>query len=428
MAFITPDAAALAPAALSDESLLEAQRALAASIRTLESAASLVAAEIARRSSRELGYEGLAQRLGARTPERLVQVLSGGSLSDARRLVRVGTVVTADDEPWLSPALGLGVQAIDAIRSGLGSPTTALSPDVLAGAAAQLAAEAPSLDVDALARRARQARDELDHASVALHEEELRAQRFLRLTPLPTGMTRVSGLLDPESAAIVVGAVDAVTSPRRGGPRFVADDEPVIDDHRTVDQVMVDALVDIVSVATRAPSGKLFGKQNPAVRVLVTRDDLMRGEGPAFLEGQSSAVSVATAERHVCTSGVVEVSFSVCGEGMDLGRDERFHLPRQRTVLAARDGGCTVDGCDRPPSWSEVHHIVPWSEGGGTSVVDAVLLCRFHHMLFHNNGWRVIHDADYYSAVPPASIDPARVPVVLRSQSAALRRLLRATG
>lgn len=424
MVFITPDAAALTPAALSDESLLEAQRALAASIRTLESAASLVAAEIARRSSRELGYEGLAQRLGARTPERLVQVLSGGSLSDARRLVRVGTAT----EPWLAPTAGLGVQAIDAIRSGLGSPTSALSPDVLAGAAAQLAAEAPSLDVDALARRARQARDELDHASVALHEEELRAQRFLRLTPLPTGMTRVSGLLDPESAAIVVGAVDAVTSPRRGGPRFVADDEPVIDDPRTIDQVMVDALVDIVSVATRAPSGRLFGKQNPAVRVLVTRDDLMRGEGPAFLEGQSSAVSVATAQRHVCTSGVVEVSFSGCGEGMDLGRDERFHLPRQRTVLAARDGGCTVDGCDRPPSWSEVHHIVPWSEGGGTSVVDAVLLCRFHHMLFHNNGWRVIHDADYYSAVPPASIDPARAPVALRSQSAARRRLLRATG
>ena len=425
MVYLTPDAAALAPAALSDDALLDAQRSLAASIRTLESAASLVAAEIARRSARELGYEGLAQRLGARTPERLVQVLSGGSLAEARRLVRVGTA----SEPWLVPTAGLGVQAIDAIRSGLGSATVSLTPEVLTVAASQLATEAATLDVDALARRAREVRVDLDLASVALHEEELRAERFLRLTPLPSGMTRISGLLDPESAAIVVGAVDAITSPRRGGPRFVSsDDVTTTTDDRTIDQVMVDALVDIVSVATRAPSGKLFGKQNPAVRVLVTRDDLARGEGPAFIEGQSAAVSVATAERHVCTSGLIAVSFSDEGKGMDLGRHERFHLPRQRTVLAARDGGCIVGDCDRPAAWCEVHHIVPWSEGGGTSVDDGVLLCRFHHMLFHNNGWRVIHDAGYYSAVPPAAVDAGRTPVTLRSKSAALRRLLGAAS
>lgn len=417
MVFITQDAAALAPATLSDDALLDAQKSLAAGMRTLESAASLVAAEIARRSSRELGYEGLAQRLGARTPERLVQVLSGGSLADARRLVRVGTAT----EPWLAPTTGLGVQQVDAIRSGLGG---ALPPDVLSGAAAQLAAEAATLDVDALARRAREVRDDLDASSAALHEQELRAQRFLRLTPLPSGMTRISGLLDPESAAVVVGAVDAITAPRRGGPRFIEEASPTIDDDRTIDQVMVDALVDLVAVATRAPSGRLFGKRNPAVRVLVTRDDLARGEGPAFLEGQSAPVSVATAERHICMSGTVEVMFGADGRGLDLARTERFHLPRQRTVLAARDGGCTADGCDRPPAWCEVHHIVPWSEGGGTSVTDGILLCRFHHMLFHNNGWRVIHDAGYYSAVPPASVDATRTPRALASKSAALRRLL----
>jgi len=400
-----------------DGELVEAQRSLAVRIRALESESALVAAEIARRSSRELGYDGLAQRLGARTPERLVQVLSGGSLADARRLVRVGTAT----EPWLEPTAGLGVQQVDAIRSGLRG---ALPTDVLAGAAARLAAEAAALDVDAIARRAREVRDELDASSVAQHEEELRTQRFLRLAPLPTGMTRVSGLLDPESAAIVVGAVDAITSPRRGGPRFVDSGSPTIDDDRTIDQVMVDALVDIVSVATRAPSGRLFGKQNPAVRVLVTRDDLVRGEGPAFLEGQSASVSVATAERHICSSGTVEVTFGAEGGGLDVGRAERFHLPRQRTVLAARDGGCTVDECDRPPAWCEVHHIVPWSEGGGTSVTDGILLCRFHHMLFHNNGWRVVHDAAYYSAVPPASVDATRTPRPLRSKSGALRRLL----
>ncbi|MDO9176364.1 MAG: hypothetical protein Q7V62_16270, partial [Actinomycetota bacterium] len=65
--------------------------------------------------------------------------------------------------------------------------------------------------VDALARRARELRDELDLDSVALHEEEMRAQEYLRFTPTATGMTRINGLLGPESAAVVVGAVDAIT-------------------------------------------------------------------------------------------------------------------------------------------------------------------------------------------------------------------------
>ena len=426
MRFIDPDAAALAPAALSDGDLMEAQRALSRAQRSLESVAALVAAEIARRSHRDLGYDGLAQRVGARTPERLVQVLSGASLPEARRLVRVGAIVetSAAAEPWLAPVLGLDVGAIDAVRAGLGAPTRALTPEVLAVAAEQLAAEGATIPVDALARRARELRDELDVESVALHEQEMRDQEFLRFTPTATGMTRVNGLLRPESAAVVVGAVDAITSPRRGGPRFVEEPgtEVQVDD-RTIDQVMVDALVEIVAVATRAPSGRLFGQRKPSVKVLVTARDLAVGAGAAFIEGQSEAVSLATAERHICSSGFTPLLFDGDGQGIDEGRDERFHTGRQRNLIAARDGGCIGFDCDRPPSWSEVHHIVPWSEGGTTTVEDGVLLCRFHHMLVHNKGWRITRIGAEYFFVPPRSVDPSQTPIPATRRSAALRRL-----
>ena len=426
MRFIDPDAAALAPAALSDGDLMEAQRALSRAQRSLESVAALVAAEIARRSHRDLGYDGLAQRVGARTPERLVQVLSGASLPEARRLVRVGAIVetSAAAEPWLAPVLGLDVGAIDAVRAGLGAPTRALTPEVLAGAAEQLAAEGATIPVDALARRARELRDELDVESVALYEQEMRDQEFLRFTPTATGMTRVNGLLRPESAAVVVGAVDAITSPRRGGPRFVEEPgtEVQVDD-RTIDQVMVDALVEIVAVATRAPSGRLFGQRKPSVKVLVTARDLAVGAGAAFIEGQSEAVSLATAERHICSSGFTPLLFDGDGQGIDEGRDERFHTGRQRNLIAARDGGCIGFDCDRPPSWSEVHHIVPWSEGGTTTVEDGVLLCRFHHMLVHNKGWRITRTGAEYFFVPPRSVDPSQTPIPATRRSAALRRL-----
>jgi hypothetical protein len=420
---------ALQPSSLPDAELMGVQRSLAAGRVELESASALVAAELARRSSRELGYSGLAARQGLRSGAELVQKLTGGSLAQARQLVRVGTVVatSASEEPWLEPALSIPVAALDVIRTGLGAPSSAVSADDLVTAARALAASADSLDVDALARLARSARAELDSGSEMLEEEDRRQQRYLRLTPLPTGMTRVNGLLDPESAAIVVSAVDAITAPRRGGPRFVEADapaEPVVPDDRTVDQLMVDALVDIVSVALKAPSGKLFGKRQPGVRVLVTLDGLNSGEGPAHLEGQTEPVSVQTARRHVCNAGILPVLFDKNGRGMDLGRDERFHDTRQRNVASSRDGGCRIPGCPCPPAWCEMHHIVPWGEGGSTSVDDGVLLCRFHHLLVHNLGGRIVRESSEYFLIPPASMDPQRVPVPLPSKSPTLRRLL----
>ncbi|MES1169180.1 MAG: hypothetical protein ABUL47_00665, partial [Leifsonia sp.] len=58
--------------AYSDEALLEVQRGMAAERRRIDAQAAVVAAEVAYRSRRDLGYAGLAQRLGARTAENLV--------------------------------------------------------------------------------------------------------------------------------------------------------------------------------------------------------------------------------------------------------------------------------------------------------------------------------------------------------------------
>ena len=56
-------------------------------------AAAALAAEIAHRSRHELGHDGLAQRLGARTPQILVQRVTGATAREAQTLVRVGSLV-----------------------------------------------------------------------------------------------------------------------------------------------------------------------------------------------------------------------------------------------------------------------------------------------------------------------------------------------
>ena len=251
------------------------------------------------------------------------------------------------------------------------------------------------MTVERLAIRARELRAEIDVDGVRDREQQLRERRYLHITPQGDGMTRIHGLLDPESAAVVVGAYDAATSPRRGGPRFVdpteaARAEAVATDPRTTEQIAVDSFVELIRIATLADPGAVLGRRGAAVQVLVTERDLSRRAGVGRIEGQPDAVSIETVERHICESGIVPILFDSDGQSVNVGRDQRLFNRRQRIGMAARDGGCRFPDCERPPSWTEAHHIDEWARDfGKTDIADGVLLCRHHHLLVHNNGWRI---------------------------------------
>ena len=386
-------------ASLSDDALLDAQREIAVRRRELDVEAALIAGELDRRSARELGYDGLAQRLGFLSSAALIQSVDGGTRADAARLVAVGSAL---DTPLGEAVLDgtLSVDAAAAIKRGLGS--TAASP---------LIAEAAGVDADELFRRARDLREQLDADAVARREKEQRDLRFLRYGQRSDGMVRGSFLLDPVDGALVTSALDAVLSPRRGGPRFVDPDQKVadaslLDDPRTTEQVAADALVAMVRLAVDADPGTLFGSRRPAVRLVVTAD-------AAALEESGDRVSMATVERFVCDAGVIGVKFDRDGQLLNVGRDQRLFTERQRVGLAVRDGGCRFPDCDRPPSWCEAHHIDQWQHGGRTDVSDGVLLCRRHHLLVHNNGWRISRTGAQYSIAPPGG-EPQPMPTKSR--------------
>jgi hypothetical protein len=420
---------------MSDEQLLTHQRALAMERRRIDADSAIVAAEIAHRSRRELGYDGLAQRRGVRTPELLVQRVTGLSGADARALVRAGALVresssesTEATRPWLrAVALAvaegrLGVSAANVIEAGLGIPREAVAASSLTEAADSLVRDAASLTLEQLASAARDLRAAIDASGIAEREEQQRERRYLVLTPQLDGMTRISGLLDPESAAVIVAAVDAVTAPRSSGPRFVDPERAAeSDDMRTPQQLAADALVEMVRVATLADDGRIFGSRRVGVRLHVAERDLRRAAGAARIEGQADPVSIATAERHLCESGMIPVLFDGDGQVVNVGRDQRLFTERQRIALAARDGGCLASGCDRPPSWCEAHHINEWlRDEGKTDVADGVLLCRHHHLLVHNNGWRVRRDGARYWMEGPHS----RERIAMPSKNRLLERVL----
>jgi len=433
---------------LTDSELLAVQADIAAWCRQGAAAAARVAGEVARRCAAELGQNGLAQRTGLRTPEALIQRVTGVTRAEARGLLRVGEML-ATESPWLAEVTAavnegtLSVATAEAIASGLGMPTADVAADDLADAASRLVGVAGHVTPEKIAAAARAVRDDLDSSGVADRENQLRSERFLKLIPRPDGSVKLVALLDPESAAVVISAEDAVTAPRRGGPRFVDPDQPAaatqeLEDSRTTEQIALDAFVDMIRIATRADEGTVFPQRQPSVRVHVTLADLERraaaaaarasaegvdavadsddsgiasgSPGYGYIEGSMASLSLESIERLACAAGYVPILFDG-GQPLNLGRSQRLFSASQRLVLAARDGGCIADGCDRPPSWCEAHHIKHWyRDHGNTDVKDGVLLCHHHHMLVHNRGWEIVRIGSDYWFIPPRSVDPEQKP------------------
>lgn len=110
------------------------------------------------------------------------------------------------------------------------------------------------------------------------------------------------------------------------------------------------------------------------------------------------------------------VFFHLMGEKtktMELATERRFATAKQLTILASRDQGCTFPACDTPPGWCDAHHIVPWADEGRTDINNLTLACGAHHRLIDKTDWFAVMLKDGRPAwIPPATIDPARRPIL----------------
>jgi hypothetical protein len=368
---------------LSDADLIAANTRLGHSRDVLSTVGVLLAGEVARRSAPEFGSNGLAQRNGFRTPVELVKVTTRASGREAVSTVRAGTllldtagdgtvnqvtgVLVAPAEPWLVPvavALTDGVlslAAADAIRYGIGRPSTAVTVEELTFAVAQLCVEARTLDPDRVMKRARTLRNEIDQAGVGIREEEQRSSRELKLVALPNGMGRLVWTMDPETFATITDLYDRATSPKRGGIRFTSNPDTtnrdgsenpdgsiqagrngdrqgkrdqILADPRTPGQLASDSFTHLLVAGADADSSTLIGTGAPILKLTTTTRTLetartakehlvaavagtstrtgegaaagraadlrVRAEAHGHLEGRTDAVSIGTIERALC--------------------------------------------------------------------------------------------------------------------------------
>ncbi|HET8927566.1 MAG TPA: DUF222 domain-containing protein [Microbacterium sp.] len=453
--------------ALSDRSVRDVialTRDVIAKATTLQT---VVAGVAAARSGRDRGHKGLVQETGHRNTVEFLRDVTGMSRGDAIRTVKVGQSLlqSAVPAPTSGPADGPdGVPGVEpvavtapwhqplddavlrgtlttaqhaAIRRGLGDPPVIAGRDdgdVIAAwgaAAVELLRIAGECTVEDLAGHARTIRDPADPEGAEARHRAAYDKRGYRGWTDADGLQHGSIVFDPEAGAWFAHLLSTALSPRRGGPRFVAADEKqaadaLAADPRTNEQLAYDLLFDLIRAGAKANHADVYGSKDAGVRLITMKDTVTgattrrdafgRLVATACSEDGKLTLPGSVLEHALCMTGTIDILTDTRGNPLDLGREARLYDKRQRIAIAARDGGCLWQGCDRPPEMTEVHHIDPWSAGGATDCDRGILLCRHHHLTLHNNGWWITRDGmGPFVLHPPAGSGTG--PIVMTSKS-----------
>ncbi len=230
-------------------------------------------------------------------------------------------------------------------------------------------------------------------------------ERSLHLSRILDGRRELSGSFDPEGGAVIDTALRLAASPD-------ADGEPA----RTPAQRRADALVDVCRRFLDHQHHQRGGRHRPHLNVVTTLPDLERQGHGRLLDG--TILDGASVQRLFCDAGVHRVVTNGRCSILDYGTTTRTVPANLYNALVIRDRHCRFPGCDRPPDWSEAHHVRWVSDGGATALDNLALVCSRHHHLLHTPGWdaKLLPDATLevtdphgrtHTTTPP---DPSRTP------------------
>ncbi|CUR56587.1 putative HNH endonuclease [metagenome] len=345
-------------------------------LRVLADAADVAEQTGARDTASWLTHHTRVRFEDARTDQALARSLE-------RRFSALGTALR-DGDVNLAQAQVI-VRALDALPGDLPRKLCADAETALIGYAADFGPRP-------LARLGRRILDVIapDIAEAAearsLADLEADAQRNTRLTlrRLGDGTTRLHGILPDATATRLLTYLEAFTNPRKHDPDSMRLPYP---------RLLGEACCQLLEVVdpTRLPQ-----HAGDATTLIVTIPlETLRSElGVAGILGGSvpgdeltgDTITANEARRLACTAGILPAVLGGKSEVLDLGRTRRLFSPAQHKALRLRHTTCQADGCDIPATWTEAHHLQPWSHGGLTDLVNAILLCRHHHQRIHDTG------------------------------------------
>lgn len=294
-----------------------------------------------------------------------------GTGSAARRLhmTRQLLELPETEQAWRSGEISTGHAAI------IGRTVDELGTDNARSAETRMLEAAEEMTPGQVWLVGQQIRHRLDPEGALAASNAAFARRRLHLTTTIDGALELAGLLDAEGGAAVRAAIDALTRPLPG-------------DERVSSQRRADALVELARRQLDGAGLPAAGGQRPHLTLTVPAAAL-RGAAdapPAELEWVGP-IPGETARRLSCDAVRSTVAVDDHGQPLGVGRATRVVPPALRRALIVRDRGCRFPGCDRPPAWTEAHHVLHWADDGETELDNLVLLCRPHHRQVHEERW-----------------------------------------
>ncbi len=367
----------------------------------------------AARSERVLGLLEVAERLqaevlrevgdwdrvaawsedGALSPVAWLTARAPVTRAGAARLVRSARLVRHDERVGTALAAGrvscAHVELIDRARRDRELVYTDRGEVLL-----DLAQQVNPQNFQAVARRWRNLADDLVATDEAYAQHLRRSLVFSGSSELP----RAEFESDAEGFATFTQALEqymTLDPPADPSPR------------RTLAQRRADALVEICAevLARKQRVGRPVPNIDGTFDYPTLADDKLgdlsrplcdiTGVGP---------VARTVMERFCCGARLGRILMDGKSVILDQGRRTPSVTPEQRRALAHRDRGCVFPGCDRPPSWTDAHHVEFWvRDDGPTDLDNLVLLCRRHHVLCHEGRWTL-------TATPTAPSPPSGQP------------------
>lgn len=290
----------------------------------------------------------------------------------------------------------------------------------------------PSLPVapEALRRQAAAWRHILDPDGKKPTEERMN-RLFLKFKNLANGNVRFEGETTAEHAALWKQQLDAINSPRsrrqaiepgeeqktaehslpeKRGVSFTpaVEHTSVVEPKLSRERLNHDAFVTILS--HKITNGNLptsGGAPITVIAVVHERDGKSAGWVTTPL-GEPVPVTSDRLKRWAGNTVMQRVTIDDAGAVLALSTVARGFTNTQRKAIAVRDGTCVIPGCDIGAFWCDMHHVIPWCEGGPTDVDNGVALCWRHHASIDHSGWEIEMRGGAPWVRPPATLDPVR--------------------
>jgi hypothetical protein len=409
-------------------------------LRRVQSAIVRITAELAECSRRELGRAGMSALNADTSPAATLARIGRITISEARRFVSVArataSTLSISGEPigprypHLAAAIAHGAIPLDAaafIVSNLDqvSDTARFNrahPEDVLMVEGEIVAYARECQADWVRQLAIASRDHLDIDGIEPREAELVKRRSFTSRLLRNGMQRNTWDTDPLTAAGLNSYIDGyIGNVFHSGLRnrsdpfeefLTADPEPDLErelvDPRSRAQLASDAV--LAMIAHVSTCGRTVSPMPKAcIVVRMTLESLLSGLGEARLDGIEQPISAATARRLAVEADIIPIVLGGDSRVLDLGRARRLFSKEQKLAVIELFPTCAA--CDRPPDWTEVHHMKWFDRDWGlTDLANAIPLCTSHHHSVHDNGWEVVVKNGVPWFIPPTEVDIYRTP------------------